>query len=81
MTKITKFPLYLEYQGIFWENIFLKVYKSIYDQKDNFIRRLQTVQYSYCNRIKPMFYVNSCPAEIFCKQGFLKNFTNFTWNF
>ena len=35
--KITKFWLYLEYQGIFWENIFLKVYKSIYHQKDNFI--------------------------------------------
>ena len=37
MMKITTFPLYLENQGIFWENIFLKVYKSIYDQKDNFI--------------------------------------------
>ena len=24
--KITKFPEYLEYQGIFWENIFCKVY-------------------------------------------------------
>ena len=30
MMKITKSPEYLEYQGIFWENIFCKVYKSRY---------------------------------------------------
>ena len=29
MTTMTKFPKYLAYQGIFWENIFLKVYKFI----------------------------------------------------
>ena len=37
MKKITKFLEYLECQGIFWENIFCKVYKSINHQKGNLI--------------------------------------------
>ena len=32
MMKTTEFLEYLEYQGIFWKNIFCKVYKGIYHQ-------------------------------------------------
>ena len=37
MTKITKFPEYLEYWGKFLKQKSSKVYKNIYQQKDNFI--------------------------------------------
>ena len=35
--KLPNFCNILEYQGIFWGNVFLKVHKSIHHQKENFI--------------------------------------------
>ena len=37
MMKITIFPEYLDYRGKFLKQTFSKVYKNIYQQKDNFI--------------------------------------------
>ena len=37
MMKITKFPEYFEYWDKYLEQKFSKVYKNIYQQKDNFI--------------------------------------------